>query len=47
MFIMDNEVITLSHEAESKAVFANGSVNAAIFLQGKGPGLYNMNDMIK
>jgi 4-hydroxy-tetrahydrodipicolinate reductase len=47
MFIMDNEVITLSHEAESKAVFANGSVNAAIFLQGKEPGLYNMNDMIK
>lgn len=47
MFIMDNEVITLSHEAESKAVFANGSVNAAVFLTGKPAGLYNMNDMIK
>ena len=46
-FIMDNEVITLSHEAESKAVFANGSINAAVFLQGKPAGLYTMNDVIK
>lgn len=46
MFIMDNEIITLSHEAESKVVFANGSINAAVFLAGKPAGLYTMNDMI-
>lgn len=46
MFIMDNEVITLTHEAESKTIFANGSINAAIFLQGKKAGMYSMEDML-
>jgi len=46
MFILDNEIITLSHEAESKTIFANGSINAAVFLHGKPAGLYSMADMI-
>ena len=41
-----DEVITISHSAYSKNVFATGSVNAAVFLKGKTPGLYNMSDLV-
>lgn len=47
LFMMNNEVITIKHEAESKTVFALGSINAAHFVVGKEPGLYNMDDMLK
>ncbi len=46
IFAGRDEVITLSHSASSKSVFAVGSINAAIFLNGKSAGLYNMSDMI-
>ncbi|MDE6728669.1 MAG: 4-hydroxy-tetrahydrodipicolinate reductase, partial [Oscillospiraceae bacterium] len=41
-----DEVITLSHSAQSREVFAVGAVNAAVFLAGKAPGLYAMGDLI-
>jgi len=41
-----NETITLKHEAHSRALFAEGALAAAAFLQGKAPGLYSMNSMI-
>ncbi|MCR5743339.1 MAG: 4-hydroxy-tetrahydrodipicolinate reductase [Lachnospiraceae bacterium] len=41
-----DEVITFSHRAYSKSLFAKGAVDAAAFLAGKGPGLYNMQDVI-
>lgn len=41
-----DEVVTLSHHAASKEVFATGAVKAARFLAGKGPGLYNMDDVL-
>ncbi len=41
-FISDNEVITLSHNAISREVFASGALRAAKFLAGKEPGLYDM-----
>ena len=41
-----NETITLKHEAESRALFAEGALKAAEFLCGKPAGLYNMKDMI-
>ena len=41
-----NETITLKHEAESRALFAEGAMKAAAFLCGKPAGLYNMQDMI-
>lgn len=48
MFCGMDEVITLSHSASSKGVFAIGALKAAIFMaSGKAPGLYNMKDMIK
>ena len=41
-----HEVITLSHSAGSKQVFAVGSVNAAVFLSGCEKGLYQMSDLL-
>lgn len=47
IFAGHDEVITLSHSAQSKEVFAAGAVNAAVFLAGKPAGLYAMSDLIK
>lgn len=48
MFCGMDEVITLSHSANSKGVFAVGALKAAAFLaSGKEPGIYNMKDMVK
>ena len=41
-----DEVITLSHMAYSRAVFAKGSVVAAKFMKGKGAGYYDMADVL-
>ena len=46
MFCGRDEVITLSHHAASKELFAVGAINAALFLQGKPAGLYNMRDFV-
>lgn len=46
IFAGHDEVITISHEAQSKEVFAVGAVRAAKFLYGKKPGLYDMNSMM-
>lgn len=46
IFAGRDEVITLSHHAASKEVFAVGAVNAAVFIAGKPAGLYDMNDVI-
>lgn len=46
IFAGRDEVITLSHSAASKEVFAVGSVNAAVFLANKEKGLYAMSDLI-
>lgn len=47
IFAGHDEVITLSHSAASKEVFAAGSINAAVFLAGKENGLYDMSDLLK
>lgn len=46
-FCGEDEIITLSHSARSKKVFAAGAVKAAKWLAGKGAGLYDMSDMLK
>lgn len=46
IFAGHDEVITLSHSAASKTVFAEGSINAAVFLKDKPAGLYNMGMLI-
>ena len=47
IFAGRDEVITLSHHAASKEVFAVGAVNAAVFLAGREPGLYDMSALVK
>lgn len=46
IFAGHDEVITLSHSATSKTVFAEGSINAAVFLKDQPAGLYNMGMLI-
>lgn len=46
IFAGNHEVITLSHSAQSKELFAAGAVNAAVFMCGKPAGLYDMSDLI-
>ncbi len=46
IFAGHEEVITLSHSAQSKGVFASGAIAAARFLSTATPGLYDMNDII-
>ncbi|MFT3951217.1 MAG: 4-hydroxy-tetrahydrodipicolinate reductase [Oscillospiraceae bacterium] len=46
IFAGHDEVITLSHSAQSKEVFAVGAINAAIFLARQPAGLYDMKNII-
>ena len=46
IFAGNDEVITLSHSAASKSVFAEGSVKAALFIKDKPAGLYDMQMLI-
>ncbi len=46
IFAGQDEVVTFSHTAYSKAVFAKGAVSAAKFLKGKERGRYDMADVI-
>ncbi len=46
IFAGEDEIITLSHSARSKKVFATGAIKAAIFLAGKPAGKYDMQDII-
>ena len=40
------ERITLSHHAEDRALFAKGAVTAALWANGRKPGLYSMRDVL-
>ncbi len=46
IFAGEDEVIEFTHTAYSRAIFAKGAVQAAKFLAGKGPGMYDMSDVI-
>lgn len=47
IFAGPDEVITLSHHAASREVFAQGAVKAGIFMKGKPAGFYTMNDLFE
>lgn len=47
IFAGQDEVITFSHTAYSKALFGKGAVTAAKYLAGKGPGLYTMKEVLE
>lgn len=46
MFAGEDEIITITHSARSKRVFAVGAIRAAKFLHGKGAGRYEMKDLL-
>lgn len=45
-FAGEQEVLTLSHSAGSRSVFASGAVTAAAFIDGKVAGMYSMEDIL-
>ena len=47
IFAGNDEIVTISHSARSKALFSTGALNAALFLYGNQPGMYSMKDMLK
>lgn len=46
IFAGTDEVVTFSHTAYSRAVFAKGSIAAAKYINGKGAGMYDMADVL-
>ena len=46
IFAGTDEIIEIKHTATSRAVFGKGAIEAAKFLAGKQPGLYDMGDVI-
>lgn len=46
IFAGNDEIISLKHVATSKTVFAEGSLNASVFLKGKSAGIYDMTNLI-
>jgi 4-hydroxy-tetrahydrodipicolinate reductase len=46
IFAGDGERLELGHRAESRAIFAKGAVRAALWLPGKAPGRYTMQDVL-
>ncbi len=46
IFAGRDEIVSISHIAMSKEIFAVGAVNAANFIVGKKPGLYDMGSML-
>jgi 4-hydroxy-tetrahydrodipicolinate reductase len=46
LFCGKDEVISLSHSAASREVFATGALRAAHFMAGRCAGFYNMDDVI-
>ncbi|MDE6203757.1 MAG: 4-hydroxy-tetrahydrodipicolinate reductase, partial [Lachnospiraceae bacterium] len=47
IFAGEDEVVTFSHRAYSKAVFGKGAIQAAKFLKGRPAGLYDMSHVIE
>ncbi|MCH7864151.1 MAG: 4-hydroxy-tetrahydrodipicolinate reductase [Proteobacteria bacterium] len=46
VFAGDGERVELTHKAGSRAIFARGAVMAALWTEGRGPGLYSMRDVL-
>lgn len=46
LFAGDEEVVTLSHRAENRMIFARGAVKAAAWLIDQSPGRYTMGDVL-
>lgn len=46
IFAGNHEIISISHSAQSKELFATGAINASIYMNGKTAGLYDMSNML-
>ena len=46
IFAGDDEIITLSHTALSRKIFANGALKAADFIKDMPPGMYDMKNVL-
>ena len=46
IFAGDDEQIRLSHRAESRDIFAQGAIKAALWTRNQEPGLYSMQDVL-
>jgi len=45
-FVAEDEILTLSHSARDRSLFARGAVEAALWAVGRAPGLYDMQDVL-
>jgi 4-hydroxy-tetrahydrodipicolinate reductase len=46
LFAAEDELLTLSHSARDRSLFARGAVEAALWVRGRPPGLYDMQDVL-
>lgn len=46
LFAAEGERVEITHKASSRMTFARGAVRAALWLEGKEPGLYDMQDVL-
>ena len=46
LFAADGERVEITHKASSRMTFAKGAVRAALWLDGRKPGLYDMQDVL-
>jgi 4-hydroxy-tetrahydrodipicolinate reductase len=46
VFAGEDEIITLSHSARDRSLFARGALEAALWAVGRVPGLYDMQDVL-
>ena len=46
IFAGHDEIVTVSHSARSREVFARGALSAAVFMKGKSAGKYDMSNVI-
>jgi len=47
LFAADGERVEITHKASSRMTFAKGAVRAALWLDGREPGLYDMQDVLE
>jgi len=46
IFAANGERVELTHKASSRETFANGALRAAAWVQGRKPGIYDMQDVL-
>ncbi|HHQ42575.1 MAG TPA: 4-hydroxy-tetrahydrodipicolinate reductase, partial [Chromatiales bacterium] len=46
LFAGTGERVEITHRASSRSTFARGAVRAAVWLAARGPGLYDMQDVL-